>query len=308
MINLVRTASLLLVFCWVINPALPVLAAEEGKYGQWQSTDNQLEKMIDELDLIIEEGSNARAAHPDFLKDLQKTIDKYRIPKKIVFFSDNFADNDFNNNPVWTVSLGEYSIDRYGSLYSSIAIRKPPPQEEAKEESNGDSGIRVLLDVLNELAKDGKDQQGTGVSADQAVIYSNATIPNSFILQYSFRSTSSWGGTSIGVFQGDDLKTGYHLIYQASPAEDRPMQLVRYRYSKPYIVDEVRENGPDLDDGLDHDIRFVRGSNGDMVVTVDGKEVLRSSDLSYQDDFAGVAISNSGGSYAYDNIEFFIEQ
>ena len=169
--------------------------------------------------------------------------------------------------------------------------------------------MRVLLGVLNELAKDEKDQQtDTGKTPDQAIIFSNTVIPNSFILQFSFRSTSSWGETSIGVFQGDDLKTGYHLVYQASPADNRPMQLVRYRYSKPYIVDEVRENVPDLDDGTDHIIQFKRVSNGDMVVTVDGNEVLRASDLSYQDDFTGIAIINSGGSYSYDNIELFIEQ
>jgi hypothetical protein len=306
---LARATILLLVYCLVLNYAVQVQAAEEGKYGQWQSTDNQIEKMINELDLIIEEGINARAAHPDFLKDLQKTIDQYRTPTKIVYFSDNFADSDFSSNPTWTVNQGEYSIDRHGSLYSSVAIRRPSPQEETGAESSGDRSMRVLLGVLNELAKDDKDQQsGTDKSPDQAVIFSNGLIPNSFILQFSFRSTSSWGGTSIGVFQGDDLKTGYHLVYQASPAENRPMHLVRYRYSKPYIVDEVRENSPDLDDGLDHNIQFMRDSNGDMVVTVDGKEVLRSSDLSYQDDFAGIAITNSGGSYAYDNIEFFSEQ
>ncbi|MDX1776327.1 MAG: hypothetical protein R3297_07070, partial [Desulfobulbales bacterium] len=234
---LLRTAVLILFICCVFNPALPGLAAEGSRYGQWQTAENQLEKMIKELDQIIAAGIKAKAAHPDFLKDLQNTLDLYRIPKKTVLFSDDFADNDFSSNPVWQIRQGEYIIDRYGSLYSSVAIKKPPPPKEegTEEDSGGDRGIRVLLGVLNELAKDDMENQaGTETPLDQAVISSNAHIPNSFILEYTFRSTSNWGKTSIGVFQGDELKSGYHLIYQALPGQDRPMQLIRYRYAKPF--------------------------------------------------------------------------
>ena len=45
-----------------------------------------------------------------------------------------------------------------------------------------------------------------------------------------------------------------------------------------------------------------------MVLAVDGLEVMRTADLSYRDDFTGVIITNNGGSYSYDNIEFYIEQ
>ena len=44
------------------------------------------------------------------------------------------------------------------------------------------------------------------------------------------------------------------------------------------------------------------------MVTIDNIEVMRTSDFSFRDDFAGVMIVNNGGSYSYDNIEFFIEQ
>ena len=125
---------------------------------------------------------------------------------------------------------------------------------------------------------------------------------------FSFKSNSSWGSTGIGVILGDDPKTGYHLVYRASPAENRPLQLLKYRYGKPYIIDEALENSPDLDDGLDHTAQLIRSPNGDMVVTVDNVEVMRAADFSYRDDFSGVVIINNGGSYSYDNIEFYAEQ
>jgi hypothetical protein len=283
--------------------------AEEGKYGEWQSSDSRLEEMINELDQIIDEGSQADAAHPAFLKDLQMILDKYRIPTRIAFFADDFADNDFTQDPTWTVSTGTYIIDRYGSLYSSIAIRRPPPvQAEEESGSGGDRGLRIIMGVLDELTKKDSGQAESETGPEQAVIYSKAEIPNSFNLQFTFRSAANWGSTSIGVFQGDDPKSGYHLVYQASPADNRPMQLIKYRYGKPYVVDEILHDSPDLDDGADHIIQLSRLLGGEMVVTVDDIEVLRSSDLSYQDDFNGVVIINNGGSYGYGNIELYRDQ
>ncbi len=282
--------------------------AEERKYGEWQSNDDRLEKMADELQQVIDEGNRAEAAHPAFLKDLQLILDKYRTPTRIVFFADDFADSDYTQNPTWTVSAGEYIIDRYNSLYSSIAIRRPPAQTEEEPGSDGDRGLRIIMGVLDELTKKDSEQKDNGTGPEQAVIYSKAEIPNSFNLQFTFRSAANWGSTSIGVFQGDDPKSGYHLVYQTSPADNRPMQLIKYRYGKPYVVDEILQDSPDLDDGADHIIQLSRSLEGEMVVTVDDLEVLRSSDLSYQDDFNGVVIINNGGSYGYDNIELYKDQ
>jgi hypothetical protein len=304
-----RLTFLLIVSCFVFNTSLLVQAEEGSNYGQWQSSDNHLENMINDLDKIIEEGTSSRAAHPGFLQDLNRIIDQYRIPKKLIFFADDFADNNFSENPTWTVKKGTFSIDSYGSLYSSIAIRRPVAEKGTEPESDSDRNLRILFGALNELTKAEKEQEKQDENIDtQAMISSAAAIPNSFILEFSFRSNASWGSTSIGVIQGDDPQSGYHLVYQASPAENRPMQLIKYRYGKQYIIDEVYENSPNLDDGADHAVHLIRSPNGDMVVTIDDIEVMRTSDFSFRDDFAGVVIVNNGGSYSYDNIEFFIEQ
>jgi hypothetical protein len=307
--SFLRLIFLIIAFSLVFTGTLPVLAEDGGKYGQWQSSDDGLGNMINDLDKIMEEGTKSRAAHPGFLQDINRIIDKYRIPKKLVFFADDFANNNFTDNPTWTVKKGSFSIDRYGSLYSSIAIRKPVTEKETEPASDGDRNLRILFGVLNELTKDENAQQGQGENGtNQAIITAETLIGNSFILEFSLRSEANWGSTSIGVMQGEDPKSGYHLIYQASPAENRPMQLIKYRYGKPYIIDEVHENSPNLDDGADHTLQLLRSPNGDMVVTIDNIEVMRTSDLSFRDDFTGVVIVNNGGSYSYDNIEFFVEQ
>ncbi len=282
--------------------------AEESKYGEWQSNDDRLEKMAAELQQVIDEGNRAEAAHPAFLKNLQLILDKYRTPTRIVFFADDFADSDYTQNPTWTVSTGEYIVDRYGTLYSSVAIRRPAPETTADSDSSGDTGLRIIMSVLEELTRKDSEPGSTEKETAPAVIFSNAEIPNSFILQFTFRSSANWGATSIGVFQGDDPKSGYHLLYQPAPAENRPMQLIKYRYGKPYVVDEILQDSPNLDDGTDHIIQLSRSIDGEMVVTVDTIEVLRTNDLSYRNDFNGVVIINNGGSYGYDNIELYREQ
>jgi len=284
--------------------------AEDGsKYGQWQSSDDRLENLIHDLDQIIEEGTKARAAHPGFLQDLNAIIDQYRSPKKLVFFADDFSDNNFSENPTWIVSQGTFSIDIHGSLHSSIPVSRPVAEQGSDSKSAEDRNMRILLNVLNELTKEEKEQPGQmGNGETKAVISSAASIANSFNLEFSFRSDSTWGSTSIGVIDGDDPQSGYHLVYQAVPAENRPMQLIKYRYGKPYVIDEAHEISPDLDDGAAHAIRLTRSPNGDMVVMVDGLEVMRTADLSYRDDFTGVIITNNGGSYSYDDIEFYVEQ
>ena len=310
MIFFSRFTHSLLVFCFVFCTTLNVQAQEENKYGQWQSSDDRLENMINDLDLIIDEGTKARAAHPGFLQDLNSIIDRYRIPDKLVLFSDDFADNNFSENPVWIVGQGTFDIDSYGSLHSSISVSRPAADEQTEEaDSDEDRNLRILLGVLNELRKNGeKEEEPEKKREAKAVISSAAAIANSFNMEFSFRSDSDWGSTSIGVTKDEDPQSGYHLVYRASPADDRPMQLIKYRYGKPYIIDEVHENSPDLDDGADHQVRFIRAANGDMIVSVDNREVMRTADLSYRDDFSGVMIINNGGSYSYDNIEIYVEQ
>ena len=304
-----RLAFLLIVSLFIFIASFSVSASEENKYGQWQSPEDNLGNLINDLDRVIEEGTKSRAAHPGFLQDLNRIIDQYRTPQKLIFFADDFADNNFTEKPEWTVKKGLFSIDSYGGLYSSIAIRKPAAEKETEPESEGDRNLRLLFGALNELAGGKRDQEGQDENIEtQAMISSASTIANSFTLDFTFRSNANWGSTSIGVFQGDNPQSGYHLVYQASPADNRPMQLIRYRYGKPYIIDEVHENSPDLDDGVDHTFQLMRSANGDMVLTVDNLEVMRTSDFSLRDDFAGVVIANNGGSYSYDNIEIYLKQ
>lgn len=304
---------LLLVF---LLPADPVAAQKDdsGRYGTWESGEEKLQKLTGEVEALIAEGIRSKAAHPEFFRDLQLTVNKYKIPKKTVYFKDDFSDNEYLRNPAWTVKKGVFSVDYQGSLYSSVIVYRPKPVESvAKEtapESTGDKNLRILFGVLDELTKDpkGREQEVPGqVDGEPAQIISLADIPNACTLKFTLQSESEWGQISIGLFQGTDTSSGYHLVYHAAPSKDRPLQLIKYLRGKPYVVNAAAET-PILDDGRPHAVLFSRTENGDMVVRIDDRDVLQGSDLAYRKNFSGLTVTNSGGKYSIDNIEVYTEK
>lgn len=80
------------------------------------------------------------------MKKLQGIIDQYWIPPKAFIFSENFS-----HNPPWTVGTGDYSVERHGGLYSSVANRKTTPDKEHgsahtlhfTRAANGDKSVLV---------------------------------------------------------------------------------------------------------------------------------------------------------------------
>ncbi len=284
-------------------------AAQEQRYSGWQSPDSRIDTMIGELESVIDEGERSMAAHPLFLSDLRKIIDKYSKPQRTVFFTDDFSDMDYVQNPAWTVTAGNFTIDYKGALNSTFNAPPATATKEDKEESSTDRNLRAFLGVLEELTKDKQSGQ-TGQSAtlaDQAIIYSMVEIPNSFTLEYTFRSELSRGSVDIGVFQDTNPKSGYHLEYKAPASADNPMQLVKYTRGERQIIKSADASTPILDDGNEHTISLQRTDNKEMIVLVDNREVLRVNDFSYRQDFSGIAILNRGGSYRFDNIKIYKE-
>ena len=99
----------------------------------------------------------------------------------------------------------------------------------------------------------------------------------------------------------------YRMVYNATPSAERPIQIMRERDAKSYLI-EAATQYPSLDDGIPHRIQWIRDSQGRMRVVVDGKEVISTYEIFYRNNFAGLALVNKGGTYEWGPIFIFQAQ
>jgi hypothetical protein len=57
------------------------------------------------------------------------------------------------------------------------------------------------------------------------------------------------------------------------------------------------DQGIVVDDGVPHTLEWRRNNDGEMVVLLDNKEVMRTVDRAYDDPFDGFAVINKGGEF-----------
>jgi hypothetical protein len=68
---------------------------------------------------------------------------------------------------------------------------------------------------------------------------------------------------------------------------------------------ETYDRGLDLEDGNPHIIEWRRADDGEMVVLLDDKEIIRTVDRAHSDSFNGFNIVNKGGVYELKEISIF---
>ena len=112
----------------------------------------------------------------------------------------------------------------------------------------------------------------------------------------------SQGGMELVLMGGSPAQNLYRLVYNASPSKDRPMQIIREKGGRSYIIDMANDY-PLLEDGALHRIQWTRDVNGNMLVMVDGKTVISTVELFYRDAFTGFALANAGGIWEWDSVK-----
>ncbi|MEK9673165.1 MAG: hypothetical protein VW268_11790 [Rhodospirillaceae bacterium] len=76
--------------------------------------DPRLQDFTDKLNKLVDETERARAADPNFLRDLRdlaRSAGSSTAGGMKLVASNDFADGDFTQNPAWTVTQGEYFIE-----------------------------------------------------------------------------------------------------------------------------------------------------------------------------------------------------
>lgn len=290
----------LLIF--LVPLALPAVAlAQTSKYSTWSdpsnpsaqsSSNTDVKGFAEKLNKLVEEAEKARAADPTFLKDLRDLANSYSIPTFRTIFSDTFEDGNYTQGPAWNVASGAYFIESGWGLRNKILEAAQTAQTEKKADSGEDLAVAILGSILNQ-ATGGQQQQAPAPKKTQEnLITSSVRISNTFAMSMEVSSWVANGHFESGVFQGNNANAGYRILYQSG----QPLQLVKVG-SKGRSTIAQSNTLLTIEDKKFHSIEWSRASDGQMVVSVDGTEMIRVTDRSFSDVFDGVRISDQGGDF-----------
>ncbi|MDV7339933.1 hypothetical protein RYZ26_10030 [Terasakiella sp. A23] len=302
----------------VLGVALSALAfsaqAQDSRYSTWSDpnkpavhSNQQMEKLLDELNVLVKKARDARAADPNFLKDLEGLVAKYGAVSvstavQSLIFKDDFSDGDYTRNPIWKVASGKYWVEAGYGLRSFVeataAAETQPQQRKLSKEEKIIGGIIGILGGKIETQPQ-PQQQAPATTVTPATIYTAEKINNAFKVRVDLSSWKTGGQFEFGPYQGSKIDTGYKLVYR--PGKTPALQLYRNYTSSSKVV--ASANTLSLEDQKYHDLVWERDTSGQMTVTVDGKRLIQTRDTGFRDDFSGFMMRNSGGDYIIKSIE-----
>lgn len=277
-----------------------VVSAQSSRYSTWSdpsantAANPALETLVEKLNKLIDEAEKAKAADPAFLRDLRDLANAQSAAPQKVLISDTFADGDYTNNPAWQVLSGEYFIENGWGLRNRLI----PANAQTSSSSSGNSGEDFAKALLGQLLKKATKTPNQPAAPAENLIALSTPISNAFVLEVEMSSWVADSHFELGVFQGQQALIGYRLLYVSG----KGIQLHRVGNSGSSVI-ATSSQAIAIEDKDFHSIIWSRASDGSMQVSLDGAEVIATSDRGFSDPFDGVRISDKGGDFIIKQIK-----
>ncbi len=284
---------LFLVATSVVLLGLSFPAVRADDYQPWQNPNNpnqpgDMPQLVKQLRQLIYKAEKAKAADPNFLKDLKSLADSYDNQWPVRVFFDDFRDGDYLSNPPWRVSAGNWRItdQPIHGLQTGVQVQQ--------QSTNTYGNNQDIAGILNSFLQP-QGQTQTQQENPYAGISTSVSIPSAFNLHFEFMTAQDSERLDLGFYRGNN-NGGYFLTYTPT-AQDG---LTISRVVPGQANQEIANSAGPLNLGGDralHAIDWKRGRDGRMTVAVDGRIVIDATDTSFHRGFDGFAIGNSGGRY-----------
>lgn len=277
----------------------PVRAQTDGV----PSSGLRTQELVDQLKNVIRGAEQQRGSNPLVIKQLRDLVRRYDWPWRTSLLYDDFRDGDYTYNPRWVVNQGDFWVERGAGLRSNFEPAGYSTRRTSDRKSDS-SGFDALAEIL--LGRRERDVSPTPASLkSQGEIFTRVGISNAFAVKAELTvigSSEHNNRLEFGPFQGDDRSSGYRLAYDSGT--NPTLSLVRFGPNRSGVIEMV-DHGIGLEDGNRHTVEWRRGNDGEMVVLVDQKELIRTIDRAYDDPFDGFNIVNRGGEFEFSKVSIF---
>lgn len=265
--------------------------------------------LLDQLKDVIQKAENRRHSDPRLIRQLRDLVRRYDFPWRVALLSDDFHDGDYTANPSWIVDEGDFRVTRRFGLRT--VFYPASPTRGSSERGSERSAIGIIGGIMDEISGRGEGRTEQGEPAPQpppssaAGIHTRLRISNSFAVKLQMTSRGEPTDDSrieFGPYQGREHNRGYRLVY--NPGKKPALALLRVAPGRSSVI-QVYDQAMDLEDGRSHGLEWRRGTDGEMVVLLDDKEIIRTSDRAFNESFNGFTVINGGGDYAFSRIAIF---
>lgn len=279
-------------------PLSAIAQNNDNRYGTWtppgdaaaETTNNgkSLKNLLKNLNQLIKNAEKAKAADPTFLRDLKNLAARYANPWTKMIVSDNFSDGDFDRAPRWSVTSGEYWVEKDYGLRARVTAAISSGGTSSQTLSKEKLALSILGAVLGGTNKNTTSTQPSAKVSRPSAIETRARVSNSFSVMLKFSSWKGDGTFAIALNQG--IGVGYRIVYAtgANPA----LSLVKVTQSGRTVIGTKSVTA--LEDNNTHTLAWTRTKDGTMTVKLDGKAILKGRDTSFRDGFDTLQLSSQG--------------
>lgn len=289
--------------------ATSALLAAATAWGQ--TADDRVESLVDEIRRLADEAERDRAADAPFIRELRDLARQYDWPWRETLIQENFRRGRLPAD--WAIDSGRFSVDPGNGLRAAAGRQRAetpsqePEPEQQQRSSDAEAALAILGNILDQVGR----QQGQGgepadrapAAGDTVETTSSLHVPerisNAFAIEMTVAVQPSGGTLVLGPYQGAARELGYRLVY--APGSDHPVELLRAGSRGSAIVDSI-DRSLEAADGGEHRLLWTRDAQGQMVVSVDGRELIRIIDRGFKDDFGGLTLSVEGGTFTIADI------
>jgi hypothetical protein len=276
------------------------VSASLAQDGRNPAGDGRTLELVDELKEMIQKAETVRSKDGRLVQELRELIRRYDWPWRVSLLYDDFRDGDYAADPTWIVKRGEFWVSQGG-----LRTRFETPT--ANRKVAGTSPVDIFEGIFRGITARRFEPQGELWSG--AEIHTDLRITNGFAVRLDIGARGYFQEGSrleFGPYQGSQRDRGYRLAYEAG---QRPsVTLLRVMPERSFTI-ESYDAIEDLDDGRTHQIEWRRVPGGEMIVFLDGKEIIRTLDAAnhdgLDDGFDGFTIANKGGDYTIRQIAIF---